>query len=234
MCLRDIAKRGRDWRVACYSKLFVEAQAGFLAKKSSVHSTHGSLLCIGELLNITPPDYMSDKFKDTCEYVLRYRDNSNALIVRTVISLIPRLAGRCPRHQAATAVAAAAAVVCVRAVCGARCLGWRDAPSVLPRCSLTARPPSLPLHPRARSFLFVWLLFHAPVSVRASVPATALSPHSFSRNYLSMCLDYLIEQMKVRHWRERMAAVAVAAGCVVQCSAVLWATECGLFSPGCV
>ena len=98
VCLRDIAKRGRDWRVACYAKLFAEAQVGFHAKKQSVQAIHASLLCVGELLNITPFDFMAEKFSSVCEYVLRYKENSNALIVRTVISLIPRLAALAPQQ----------------------------------------------------------------------------------------------------------------------------------------
>ena len=96
VCLRDIAKRGRDWRVACYGKLFAESVNGFQAKKQSVHTIHGSLLCVGELLDIQPPEFLKDKSKATCEYVLQYREHSNALIVRTVISLIPRLAALSP------------------------------------------------------------------------------------------------------------------------------------------
>lgn len=96
VCLRDIVKRGRDWHTACSSKLFNEAEVGFNTKNPSSHKIHASLLCVGELLNIQPFDYMKEKFKDVCEYVLRYKEHSNALIVRTVISLIPRLAALAP------------------------------------------------------------------------------------------------------------------------------------------
>ena len=191
VCLRDIAKRGRDWRVACYSKLFLEAQAGFLARKASVPSTHGSLLCIGELLNISPPDYMADRFKDTAEYVLRYRDNGNALIVRTVISLIPRLAGQCFH----TPLCCGCACALTGSVCARRC---DAACSTLQLLSWGRGVPSRPVTSR-RSLTSRWLPRSAPPCPTCPCPMSpALSPHSFSRNYLSMCLDYLIEQMKVR------------------------------------
>jgi len=99
VCLRDISSRGRDWRLLCYRKLFAETVAGFASRKATVHVIHASLLCLGELMSVGPihrAEFMSERCAESCEYVLRYKDHSNQLIVRTVITLLPRLAALQP------------------------------------------------------------------------------------------------------------------------------------------
>ncbi|KAJ6310368.1 hypothetical protein OIU76_015156 [Salix suchowensis] len=50
-CLRVIEKRETRWRVQWYYRMFEATQDG-LGKNASVHSIHGSLLAVGELLRL--------------------------------------------------------------------------------------------------------------------------------------------------------------------------------------
>lgn len=50
-CLGVIEKRETRWRVQWYYRMFEATQDG-LGKNASVHSIHGSLLAVGELLRL--------------------------------------------------------------------------------------------------------------------------------------------------------------------------------------
>eukprot|EP00026_Physarum_polycephalum_P000091 Phypoly_transcript_00091.p1 GENE.Phypoly_transcript_00091~~Phypoly_transcript_00091.p1 ORF type:complete len:2307 (+),score=451.47 Phypoly_transcript_00091:133-7053(+) len=87
-CLELIAERESRMRLQWYQKIYEEAFRGF--KSSSPDALHGSLITLGELLRNTG-DFVSGKFKDICDIILKYRDHKDRLVKRTVITLLPRL-----------------------------------------------------------------------------------------------------------------------------------------------
>ena len=93
-CLLLISKRASRWRIQWYYKIYGEAQKGF-KNANNAESIHGSLLTIGELL-VNSGDFMLARFKEVSDSVLKYKDNSNRLVRRTVITLIPLLSNFCP------------------------------------------------------------------------------------------------------------------------------------------
>ncbi|KAF9190501.1 phosphatidylinositol kinase- protein kinase tor1 [Haplosporangium sp. Z 767] len=78
-----------DW----YNRINEEAQEGL--RIASMESIHGSLLIIRELI-LKANMFMFERFMDTCETVLRFRNYRDGLVRRTVINLIPILAAYDP------------------------------------------------------------------------------------------------------------------------------------------
>ncbi|KAF5809368.1 putative non-specific serine/threonine protein kinase [Helianthus annuus] len=89
-CLRVIEKRETRWRVQWYYRMFEATQEG-LGKNASVHSIHGSLLAVGELLRNTG-EFMMSRYREVAEIVLRYLEHRNPLVRLSITSLLPRIA----------------------------------------------------------------------------------------------------------------------------------------------
>ncbi|KTW30812.1 hypothetical protein T552_00524 [Pneumocystis carinii B80] len=89
-CLEIIYQRESQLCIQWYVKILEEAQYGL--KVNNYDYIHGSLLAYKELL-LKSGTFMHDKYVDVCEVVLSYKDHKEALIRRTVVSLIPILAG---------------------------------------------------------------------------------------------------------------------------------------------
>ncbi|KAD4584827.1 hypothetical protein E3N88_22428 [Mikania micrantha] len=89
-CLRVIEQRETRWRVQWYYRMFEATQDG-LGKNASVHSIHGSLLAVGELLR-NSGEFMMSRYREVAEIVLRYLEHRNPLVRLSITSLLPRIA----------------------------------------------------------------------------------------------------------------------------------------------
>ncbi|XP_048128359.1 serine/threonine-protein kinase TOR isoform X2 [Rhodamnia argentea] len=89
-CLRVIEKRETRWRVQWYYRMFEATQDG-LGRNASVHSIHGSLLAVGELLRNTG-EFMMSRYREVADIVFRYLDHKDRLVRRSITSLLPRIA----------------------------------------------------------------------------------------------------------------------------------------------
>ena len=92
-CLRLIAKRSWKLRQTRYTLIWQEVLASVRAGSSE--SIHAGLLTIGELLANTG-EFMSVRYRETCEIVMRYREHKEKYVRETVIALIPQLAAYSP------------------------------------------------------------------------------------------------------------------------------------------
>ena len=92
-CLRLIAKRSWKLRQTRYTLIWQEVLASVRAGSSE--SIHAGLLTIGELLSNTG-EFMSVRYRETCEIVMRYREHKEKYVRETVIALIPQLAAYSP------------------------------------------------------------------------------------------------------------------------------------------
>ncbi|KAL3614297.1 hypothetical protein CASFOL_042371 [Castilleja foliolosa] len=87
-CLRIIEKRETRWRVQC---------------NAPIHSIHGSLLAVGELLSsrsylheIIPlrgntGEFMMSRYREVAEIILTYLENRDRLVRLSITSLLPRI-----------------------------------------------------------------------------------------------------------------------------------------------
>jgi serine/threonine-protein kinase mTOR len=98
-CLEVISQREYSLRLQWYTKMLEEAQYGL--KVNNVDWIHGSLLAYRELL-LRAGMFMHERYNEVCDVVLRHRDHKDGLIRRTVVSLIPSLAGYNPEEFVAT------------------------------------------------------------------------------------------------------------------------------------
>ncbi|KAK9166114.1 hypothetical protein Scep_001305 [Stephania cephalantha] len=89
-CLRVIELRETRWRVQWYYRMFEATQEG-LGKNAPVHSIHGSLLAVGELLRNTG-EFMMSRYKEVADIVLRYLEHRDRLVRLSITSLLPRIA----------------------------------------------------------------------------------------------------------------------------------------------
>ncbi|EEF44132.1 fkbp-rapamycin associated protein, putative [Ricinus communis] len=89
-CLRVVEKRETRWRVQWYYRMFEATQDG-LGKNAPVHSIHGSLLAVGELLRNTG-EFMMSRYREVAEIVLRYLEHRDRLVRLSITSLLPRIA----------------------------------------------------------------------------------------------------------------------------------------------
>uniref|UniRef100_A0A0E0HBB8 Serine/threonine-protein kinase TOR n=1 Tax=Oryza nivara TaxID=4536 RepID=A0A0E0HBB8_ORYNI len=89
-CLHVIEKRETRWRVQWYYRMCEAAQVG-LGKNASVHSIHGSLLAVGELLRNTG-EFMMSRYREVADIVLNYLRHRDQLVRRSITSLLPRIA----------------------------------------------------------------------------------------------------------------------------------------------
>lgn len=98
-CLEIISQRETALRIQWYTKMLEEAQYGL--KVNNADWIHGSLLAYRELL-LRAGMFMHERYNEVCEVVLRHRDHKDGLIRRTVVSLIPSLAGYNPEEFVTT------------------------------------------------------------------------------------------------------------------------------------
>ncbi|XP_058190488.1 serine/threonine-protein kinase TOR [Rhododendron vialii] len=89
-CLRVIEKRETRWRVQWYYRMFEATQEG-LGRNAPVHSIHGSLLAVGELLRNTG-EFMMSRYREVAEIVLRFLEHRDRLVRLSITSLLPRIA----------------------------------------------------------------------------------------------------------------------------------------------
>ncbi|KAK2968905.1 hypothetical protein RJ640_018597, partial [Escallonia rubra] len=89
-CLRVIEERDTRWRIQWYYRMS-EATLEGLGRNASVHSIHGSLLAVGELLRNTR-EFMMSRYKEVAEIVLRYLEHRDRLVRLSITSLLPRIA----------------------------------------------------------------------------------------------------------------------------------------------
>ncbi|XP_059653076.1 serine/threonine-protein kinase TOR-like isoform X1 [Cornus florida] len=89
-CLRVIEKRETRWRVQWYYRMFEATQDG-LGRNAPVHSIHGSLLAVGELLRNTG-EFMMSRYREVAEIVLRYLEHRDRLVRLSITTLLPRIA----------------------------------------------------------------------------------------------------------------------------------------------
>ncbi|XP_050232506.1 serine/threonine-protein kinase TOR isoform X2 [Mercurialis annua] len=89
-CLRVIEKRETRWRVQWYYRMFEATQDG-LGKNAPIHSIHGSLLAVGELLR-NSGEFMMSRYREVAEIVLRYLEHRDRLVRLSITSLLPRIA----------------------------------------------------------------------------------------------------------------------------------------------
>ncbi|KAL3538768.1 hypothetical protein ACH5RR_002134 [Cinchona calisaya] len=89
-CLRVTEKRETRWRVQWYYRMFEATQEG-LGRNASIHSIHGSLLAVGELLRNTG-EFMMSRYREVAEIVLRYLKHRDRLVRLSITSLLPRIA----------------------------------------------------------------------------------------------------------------------------------------------
>nr|XP_009796208.1 PREDICTED: serine/threonine-protein kinase TOR isoform X5 [Nicotiana sylvestris] len=117
-CLRVIEKRETRWRVQWYYKMFEATQDG-LTRTAPVHSIHGSLLAVGELLRVgtearngcikrvvvnwlimdffikmcrNTGEFMMSRYREVAEIVIRYLEHRDRLVRLSITSLLPRIA----------------------------------------------------------------------------------------------------------------------------------------------
>ncbi|KAG2328397.1 hypothetical protein Bca52824_011125 [Brassica carinata] len=81
--LRDIEKGRLDGE-------YNATQDG-LGRNAPVHSIHGSLLAVGELLRNTG-EFMMSRYREVAEIVLRYLEHRDRLVRLSITSLLPRIA----------------------------------------------------------------------------------------------------------------------------------------------
>ncbi|ONK75400.1 uncharacterized protein A4U43_C03F16460 [Asparagus officinalis] len=89
-CLGVIEKRETRWRVQWYYRMCEAALVG-LGKNASVHSIHGSLLAVGELLRNTG-EFMMSRYREVADIVLKYLEHRDRLVRLSITSLLPRIA----------------------------------------------------------------------------------------------------------------------------------------------
>ncbi|PHT28175.1 hypothetical protein CQW23_32197 [Capsicum baccatum] len=70
--------------------MFEVTQDG-LGRNAPVHSIHGSLLAVGELLRNTG-EFMMSRYREVAEIVLRYLEHRDRLVRLSITSLLPRIA----------------------------------------------------------------------------------------------------------------------------------------------
>jgi len=89
-CLKIISERDSKYRLQWYQKIFDEAQKGF-GKNATAEILHGTLIAIGELLLYTQ-EFLKPKYIDLVKTILKYKENKNKIIQKSLIKLIPTIA----------------------------------------------------------------------------------------------------------------------------------------------
>eukprot|EP01122_Echinamoeba_exundans_P010671 TRINITY_DN4046_c0_g1_i4.p1 TRINITY_DN4046_c0_g1~~TRINITY_DN4046_c0_g1_i4.p1 ORF type:complete len:2948 (+),score=528.09 TRINITY_DN4046_c0_g1_i4:172-9015(+) len=80
-----------------YSQVYESAMKTLTGSKSaSVEVLHGSLVGLAALLDFAPSAFVLARIKQCCDAVLKFWNNSNKMVKRTVIAIIPVLAKAAP------------------------------------------------------------------------------------------------------------------------------------------
>jgi len=97
-CFKILSARDPQTRQTCLTRTFEAAQDGF--RRATIECIHGSLLACKELLVQGGMFMHGSKYKDACERVLQqqYREHRDPTIRRTVVEIIPILAGYAPKE----------------------------------------------------------------------------------------------------------------------------------------
>ncbi|KIW08226.1 uncharacterized protein PV09_01154 [Verruconis gallopava] len=93
-CFEIMSARDQDIRTKTFTKVYEEVIRGF--QINTIESIHGSLLTIKELLLKGNMFMHGPRYKESCEFVMRYKDHKDGLIRREVINIIPTLASYAP------------------------------------------------------------------------------------------------------------------------------------------
>ncbi|KAG2232165.1 hypothetical protein INT48_006039 [Thamnidium elegans] len=88
-CLEIVQQRETPMRKTWYARIWEEVNRGL--RMNSAEATHGSLLAMRELL-LHAGMFMTDMYKEVCDITLRLKDSRDALIRKTLVSIIPTLA----------------------------------------------------------------------------------------------------------------------------------------------
>lgn len=97
-CFEIISPRDSQMRQLWFGKVYDEILRGFTINTNE--AIHGSLLTMKELLDKSPMFMNEQKFKETVEIVLKYKDHRDALVRREVVLIIPILAAYSPTEFA--------------------------------------------------------------------------------------------------------------------------------------
>jgi len=97
-CFEIISPRESSMRQQWFSKVYEEILKGFALNTNE--SIHGSLLTMKELLDKSAMFMNEQKYKETVETVLKYREHRDPLIRREVVLIIPILASYSPTEFA--------------------------------------------------------------------------------------------------------------------------------------
>lgn len=97
-CFKILSARDAQQRATCLNQTFTTAQEGF--RRGTVESIHGSLLAYRELLVQGGMFMHGTRYKEACDRVLmqQYREHKDPTIRRTVVEIIPILAGYAPKE----------------------------------------------------------------------------------------------------------------------------------------
>ena len=97
-CFKILSARDPAQRSQCLTRMFEAAQDGY--RRETIECVHGSLLAYKELLVQGGMFMHGARYKDACERVLlqQYREHRDPTIRRTVVEIIPILAGYAPKE----------------------------------------------------------------------------------------------------------------------------------------
>jgi FKBP12-rapamycin complex-associated protein len=97
-CFEIISPRDSQMRQLWFGKVYDEILRGF--QIGTNEAIHGSLLTMKELLDKSPMFMNEQKYKETVDTVLKYKDHRDTLVRREVVLIIPILAGYSPTEFA--------------------------------------------------------------------------------------------------------------------------------------
>jgi FKBP12-rapamycin complex-associated protein len=97
-CFEIISPRDSQMRHLWFGRVYEEIFKGFALNTNE--AIHGSLLTMKELLDKSAMFMDDQKYKDTVETVLKYREHRDMLVRREVVSIIPTLAHYSPSEFA--------------------------------------------------------------------------------------------------------------------------------------
>jgi FKBP12-rapamycin complex-associated protein len=97
-CFEIISPRDSQMRQLWFGRVYDEILKGFTINTNE--AIHGSLLTMKELLDKSAMFMNEQKYKETVETVLKYRDHRDALVRREVVLIIPILASYSPTEFA--------------------------------------------------------------------------------------------------------------------------------------
>ncbi|KAJ4349705.1 phosphatidylinositol kinase- protein kinase tor1 [Didymosphaeria variabile] len=98
-CFEIISPRDHQMRQMWFGRVYDEILKGF--NLNTNEAIHGSLLTMKELLDKSAMFMNDQKYKETVETVLKYREHRDALVRREVVLIIPILASYSPTEFAA-------------------------------------------------------------------------------------------------------------------------------------